>query len=380
MTILQKKVRTGPPSARHRDSNSFKFISDSSSKNNEISVSAPLSSLYNQSAEFRVVMNNNETLIASINLTSEHLQINETKWFILHLEPESNEGTGAESTHTDGSEVNDQDSNSPTLRLKLCLSGPFRGEIAAILSLSRAWFNAMDRGADLTSPIINCVSNLIPNQLPSGKILLIPAVPIAAATVAILPVVLGVLTVGLPFFLPALVLALAVLGVTLFVGSGLYFSSSKGRGSAGKILGPCVATFLATETGQQLLYETGPRPSPVDLAETVLPTDMIGQLVISLLIDLIGSSSYLLPFAGEFSDISWAPIQTILLMSMYDKQMPSLKYVSFVEEMLPFTDVLPSGTLGWARCYVPLILEAGLKKVPENIRTVVIGGRLDKQF
>lgn len=28
MTILQKKVRTGPPSARHRDSNSFKFISE----------------------------------------------------------------------------------------------------------------------------------------------------------------------------------------------------------------------------------------------------------------------------------------------------------------------------------------------------------------
>jgi hypothetical protein len=32
---------------------------------------------------------------------------------------------------------------------------------------------------------------------------------------------------------------------------------------------------------------------------------------------------------------------------MYDKTSPNLKYVSFVEEILPFTDIVPSATIGW---------------------------------
>jgi hypothetical protein len=92
---------------------------------------------------------------------------------------------------------------------------------------------------------------------------------------------------------------------------------------------------------------------------------------VSLLIDFIGSSSYLLPGVGEAFDITWAPIQTILLMAMYDKAMPSLKYISFIEEIMPFTDVLPSGTLGWVRKYSPLVMEEGLKRVPDHIRDIV---------
>jgi hypothetical protein len=82
-------------------------------------------------------------------------------------------------------------------------------------------------------------------------------------------------------------------------------------------------------------------------------------------IDFIGSSSYLLPGVGEGFDVAWAPIQTILLMAMYDETMPSLKYISFMEEILPFTDVLPSGTLGWCRQYSPLLLGEGMKRVDE---------------
>ena len=74
---------------------------------------------------------------------------------------------------------------------------------------------------------------------------------------------------------------------------------------------------------------------------------MWSKLVISLLIDLIGSSSYLLPVVGEGLDIAWAPIQTILIMAMYDPTTPNLKYVSFVEEILPFTDIVPTATIGW---------------------------------
>jgi hypothetical protein len=103
-----------------------------------------------------------------------------------------------------------------------------------------------------------------------------------------------------------------------------------------------------------------------------MPSDMLGKLVVSLVLDLIGSSSYLLPIVGEGFDLAWAPTQTIFIMALYDEKMPSMKYISFVEEILPFTDLLPSGTLGWVREYSPLLFEEGIKKV-EDLRVVMRG-------
>lgn len=94
------------------------------------------------------------------------------------------------------------------------------------------------------------------------------------------------------------------------------------------------------------------------LAATVLPTDMKGKLVASLLIDAIGSSSYLLPILGEGFDLAWAPISMILVGAMYDGVMPNLKYVALAEELLPFTDIIPTATLGWLREFGPEIVEA----------------------
>jgi hypothetical protein len=85
----------------------------------------------------------------------------------------------------------------------------------------------------------------------------------------------------------------------------------------------------------------------------------MGKLLVSLCIDLLGSSSYLLPFVGEGFDLAWAPIQTVLIMAMYDTVSPNLKYLSFVEEILPFTDVVPSATIGWLMEFGPTIVSGG---------------------
>jgi len=329
--------------------------------------------LYQETAIFKVAFGNHETLVAEVNLNTT-LHVNEMKWMILHLEPESKTAAGSSTK----SKESDKDQFQPTLRLKLCLSGPYRPEIAAIVTLSNAWFQAMDGVTSATSSAASGVRSFLPHQFPSGKILLLPTVPLAALSVVFLPVLLGLLTVGLPFFLPILIVLLTVATTTLVVGTGVYLSSSGGRESAGTILGPVLSTFVSTSSGQRMLYCTGPRPSPVALAETVLPTDMVGQLVVSLVIDFIGSSSYLLPGVGEAFDVGWAPIQTILLMAMYDKTMPSLKYISFMEEILPFTDVLPSGTLGWARLYTPLVIEEVWKNVPDNVKTMVVTVAADR--
>ncbi len=94
------------------------------------------------------------------------------------------------------------------------------------------------------------------------------------------------------------------------------------------------------------------------LVAAVLPTDIRGKLVASVLIDLVGSASYLIPFAGEGFDLAWAPISMVLVGAMYDGVMPNLKYVALVEELLPFTDVIPTATLGWLREFGPGIVEA----------------------
>jgi hypothetical protein len=282
-------------------------------------------------------------LSADIQLNS--LKIHETTWLILNLGP------------YDDIVGDDETVVAPTLRLQVRLEGPYRPEIGALLTLGAAWFGVVDQAeGGVTS-----VAKSLP-ALPDKKYFLVPAVPLATALVVLSPIVIGVLIVGLPFLLPIVV----VLASTLVAFSGvfvaLYASTAAGREYVGGMLTPLVHTILSTNSGQRLIYETGPRPTPVSVARIVLPKDLMGKLIVSLLIDLIGSSSYLLPFVGEGLDLAWAPTQTILIMAMYDTVTPSLKYVSFVEEILPFTDVVPSATIGWLIEFGPQVLSGGSNK------------------
>ena len=143
------------------------------------------------------------------------------------------------------------------------------------------------------------------------------------------------------------------------------------------LLGPAAATILSTPTGQQVVYQTGPRPTPVKLCRILLPQESLwGKLIVSLWIDLIGSSSYLLPVVGEGFDIIWAPLQTILIMALYDEVTPNLKYVSFIEEILPFTDIVPSASIGWlAEFGIPWAeQQLGLKGVLDDSSTSTNNG------
>ena len=129
---------------------------------------------------------------------------------------------------------------------------------------------------------------------------------------------------------------------------------------------------MASRAGQTMCYDTGPRPTPVSVARIVLPTSMWPKVMVSLLIDLIGSSSYLLPLVGEGFDVMWAPIQTILIMAMYDATSPNLKYVSFFEEILPFTDLVPSATIGFLAEFVPKLLHQHHPEVARVVDALVV--------
>lgn len=76
-------------------------------------------------------------------------------------------------------------------------------------------------------------------------------------------------------------------------------------------------------------------------------------LVFSLLFDGIGMLTYLAPVFGEVTDVFWAPISAILLIIMFKGTAGKLAGVfGFMEELLPFVDVIPTFTITWFYTYV----------------------------
>ncbi|WP_026755912.1 hypothetical protein [Sediminibacter sp. Hel_I_10] len=76
------------------------------------------------------------------------------------------------------------------------------------------------------------------------------------------------------------------------------------------------------------------------------------KLVLGILFDALGFVTFFIPGIGEFADVIWAPASAYLMTKLY-KGRPSkvAAVVSFVEEILPFTDVIPTFTLMWLYTY-----------------------------
>jgi hypothetical protein len=59
----------------------------------------------------------------------------------------------------------------------------------------------------------------------------------------------------------------------------------------------------------------------------------------------------------------------------YDKGNPYIKYVSFAEEIIPFTDALPTASLGWLREFGPAIVLDLKERVEKGAIVVRRGGK-----
>ena len=72
------------------------------------------------------------------------------------------------------------------------------------------------------------------------------------------------------------------------------------------------------------------------------------NLILGIVFDAIGMLSFSIPFLGEFSDVVWAPIAGFLMTRMYKGTVGKVGGIfAFLEEIIPFTDVIPSFTLTW---------------------------------
>ena len=79
----------------------------------------------------------------------------------------------------------------------------------------------------------------------------------------------------------------------------------------------------------------------------------IKKLLLGLLFDAVGLLSFAIPFIGEFSDIIWAPLSAWLMTRMYKGKIgQAAGVVTFIEEILPGLDVIPTFTIMWLYTYV----------------------------
>jgi hypothetical protein len=77
------------------------------------------------------------------------------------------------------------------------------------------------------------------------------------------------------------------------------------------------------------------------------------DLVLGLLFDGIGMLSFAVPFIGDFSDVIWAPLAGWLMTRLYKGKVGQAAGVfTFIEEIIPGLDVIPSFTIMWIYTYV----------------------------
>ncbi|MGB7843475.1 MAG: hypothetical protein WBL21_11825 [Salinimicrobium sp.] len=77
------------------------------------------------------------------------------------------------------------------------------------------------------------------------------------------------------------------------------------------------------------------------------------SLITAVVYDAIGMATVAIPLVGPFLDLLWAPFAAKKMADMYPGKKGKLaSVVVFIEEILPFTDVIPTFTLMWIYTYV----------------------------
>ena len=74
----------------------------------------------------------------------------------------------------------------------------------------------------------------------------------------------------------------------------------------------------------------------------------VPNIALCIVLDIIGMASYFIPALGEVVDAAWAPISAILFYTLFGGRFGMIGGVlNFLEEVIPFTDAIPSFTIAW---------------------------------
>ncbi|RXG20756.1 hypothetical protein [Leeuwenhoekiella aequorea] len=76
-------------------------------------------------------------------------------------------------------------------------------------------------------------------------------------------------------------------------------------------------------------------------------------LVKGIFFDAVGMLSMAIPVVGPFLDLAWAPVAAKQMSKMYPGRKGKFASILvFIEEILPFTDIVPSFTLMWVYTFL----------------------------
>jgi hypothetical protein len=75
---------------------------------------------------------------------------------------------------------------------------------------------------------------------------------------------------------------------------------------------------------------------------------VLPNIFICIVMDLVGMASYIVPGIGEFTDVVWAMLSAIIFHTLFGGRFGMIGAVlNFLEEVFPFTDIIPSFTIAW---------------------------------
>ena len=76
------------------------------------------------------------------------------------------------------------------------------------------------------------------------------------------------------------------------------------------------------------------------------------SLPLCIMLDLMGMVSFSIPLIGEFADVIWAPVSAMLFFKMFGGKLGFFGAgFNFIEELFPFTDIIPSFTIAYTLKY-----------------------------
>ena len=77
------------------------------------------------------------------------------------------------------------------------------------------------------------------------------------------------------------------------------------------------------------------------------------SLLLCIVMDVIGYATFAVPLLGEFADVVWAPISAFIFYKTFGGWKGAFGGLfNFAEEILPFTDFIPTFTITWVWQYV----------------------------
>lgn len=124
-------------------------------------------------------------------------------------------------------------------------------------------------------------------------------------------------------------------------------AAMNGRGAPAMAVPVQQGAMPTAQAGQALagVQETfEPREELALCARLCRPRTLL-KLVACIGLDIAGDATYLLPAIGEVGDAAWAPAQAVMLQMMFNAN--GIALLGFVEEILPFSDAVPTATIAW---------------------------------